>query len=89
MQVPLPSSRSSLKELVPPRIANQVLPDHAPDAEMHSSSPDEASKAADDEDAATSGASHLEALHFFGVFDGQAPHLPAPALTISAPLASL
>lgn len=68
LEVPLPSNRIGLEELVPPRIATQVLPDHPPEVDMHASSPDDASKAADADDAA--GASHVEALHFFGVFDG-------------------
>lgn len=75
MQVPLPSTQLSLEELVPPRIATQVIPDYVPDVDMSPSSPDAASKAADAGDTTASGASHLEALHFFGVFDGQVPCL--------------
>lgn len=83
-QVPMPGSGLSLEELVPPRIATHVKSASSDDSQDGNSDNDSADTAAGSEPGSATaglsaasgppGAPSMDALHFFGVFDGCALH---------------
>lgn len=73
LEVPIPNTQLRLEEMVPPRIATLVIPDvpdasAVPEVGMPAGSLAASNRAP--ADAEPELASQMEALHFFGVFDG-------------------